>query len=107
MKHDHFIIEHSELRREPRAFRQGLLAKYGPKIFEDHADLLAKDPPPDHLELHVTTLLLNKEIAVVGMPGEPFVNFQMEWRRVARYRSNSPAERGGKVPANISRAPTV
>ena len=68
------------LRWEPRAFRQGLLAKYGLKIFEDHADLLAHDPPPDHLDLHVTTLLLNKEIAVVGLPGEPFVNFQMDWR---------------------------
>ena len=68
------------MRWEPRAFRQGLLAKYGPKIFEDHADLIAHDPPPDHLDLHVTTLLLNREIALVGMPGEPFVNFQMDWR---------------------------
>jgi hypothetical protein len=69
-----------QLRWPPRAFRQGLLAKYGPKVFEDHADLIAHQPPPDQLDLHVTTLLLNHEIALVGMPGEPFVNFQMDWR---------------------------
>jgi len=69
-----------QMRWEPRAFRQGLLAKYGPKVFEDHADLIAHDPPPAHLDLHVTTLLLNHEIVLVGMPGEPFVNFQIEWR---------------------------
>lgn len=68
------------LRWQPRAFRDELLGRYGQKIFEDHADLLAHDPPPDHLVLHVTTLLLNNEIALAGMPGEPFVKFQMDWR---------------------------
>jgi hypothetical protein len=68
------------LRWEPHAFRQGLLTKYGEKIFEDHADLVAHDPPPARLELHVTTLLLNKEIALAGLPGEPFVDYQVEWR---------------------------
>ena len=68
------------MRWAPRPFRQALVAKYGRKVFEDHADLIAHDPPPDHFDLHVTTLLLNHEIALVGMPGEPFVNFQMEWR---------------------------
>ena len=61
-------------------FRQGLLNTYGPKVFEDHADLFAHEPPPEHLEVHVTTLLLNKQIAFVGMPGEPFVDFQIHWR---------------------------
>lgn len=60
--------------------RKGLLKANGSKVFEDHADLLAHDPPPDHLELHVTTLLLNKRIAFIGMPGEPFVSFQIGWR---------------------------
>jgi hypothetical protein len=68
------------LRWQPRAFRDGLLSRYGPRLFEDHADLIAHDPPPDHLELHVTTLLLNKQIALIGMPGEPFVDFQINWR---------------------------
>ncbi|PYV68432.1 MAG: hypothetical protein DMG96_36440 [Acidobacteria bacterium] len=69
-----------QLRWNPGKFREGLLSSYGPRVFEDHADLFAHDPPPDHLQLHVTTLLLNKRIAVIGMPGEPFVNFQINWR---------------------------
>lgn len=68
------------LRWPTRQFREGLLGTYGPKIFEDHADLLAHDPPPSHLDLHVTSLLLNREVALAGMPGEPFVDFQIEWR---------------------------
>jgi len=68
------------LRWNAKTFRTGLLNKYGPKVFEDHADLLAHDPPSDHMELHVTTLLLNKRIALIGLPGEPFANFQVNWR---------------------------
>jgi len=30
--------------------------------------------------LPVATVLINKKIAVLGMPGEPFVDFQMNWR---------------------------
>lgn len=33
-----------------------------------------------HQFLPVATLLINKQIAVLGMPGEPFVEFQMNWR---------------------------
>jgi neutral ceramidase len=61
-------------------FREGLLNTYGPLVFEDHAELIAQDPPPDHIELRVTTLLLNKNIVLVGMPGEPFVDFQISFR---------------------------
>jgi hypothetical protein len=68
------------LRWNVESLRTRLLTKYGQKVFEDHADLLAQNPPPDHLDLHVTTLLLNKGIAILGMPGEPFVNFQINWR---------------------------
>jgi hypothetical protein len=34
----------------------------------------------EHMELPVTTLLLNQDLAFVGMPGEPFVEFQMQLR---------------------------
>jgi hypothetical protein len=57
-----------------------MLEKFGPKIYEDHADLLNTDPPRRELALTVTTLLLNKKIALMSMPGEPFVNFQINWR---------------------------
>jgi neutral ceramidase len=61
-------------------FRESLLKTYGPQVFEDHAELIAQDPPRGHLELRVTTLLLNKNIVLVGMPGEPFVDFQISFR---------------------------
>ena len=32
------------------------------------------------MQLPVTTLLINDEIAIAGMPGEPFVEFQMQLR---------------------------
>ena len=34
----------------------------------------------NELELAVTTLLVNGQVALAGMPGEPFVDFQMDWR---------------------------
>ncbi|PYX28451.1 MAG: hypothetical protein DMG77_15780 [Acidobacteria bacterium] len=68
------------LRWDATTLRDSLLKTFGPRIFEDHAGTLVHDPPPDHLELHVITLLLGKRIAFVGMPGEPFVNFQINWR---------------------------
>jgi len=34
----------------------------------------------ENMELPVTTLLLNQDMAFVGMPGEPFVEFQMQLR---------------------------
>jgi neutral ceramidase len=67
-------------RWNPHDFREGLLRNYGPRVFEDHADLFMHDPPPDHLDLQVTCVLLNKQIALVGMPGEAFVNFQINWK---------------------------
>jgi neutral ceramidase len=67
-------------RWEPRKFHDDLLRVDGPLIFQDHADVLAAATPPPELALHVTTLLINRQIAIVGMPGEPFVTFQAAWR---------------------------
>jgi neutral ceramidase len=70
----------SPLRWNAKEFRDGLLRVNGPGIFQDHADLLAASPPPSQFSLHVTTSLINREIAVAGMPGEPFVDFQIDLR---------------------------
>jgi hypothetical protein len=67
------------VRWDPEKFRQGLLANFGPSIFDDHADFF-KLQAPKTLPLAVTTLLIDRQIAFVGMPGEPFVDFQKEWR---------------------------
>jgi hypothetical protein len=67
-------------RWEPRKFREDLLRVDGPLVFQDHADVLAAASPPAELSLHVTTLLINRQIGIIGMPGEPFVDFQESWR---------------------------
>lgn len=66
--------------RNAEKFRRGMLATYGEKVYEDHPELLNSDNPPRELSLPVTSVLINKSIAMVGMPGEPFVDFQMNWR---------------------------
>lgn len=40
---------------------------------------IVKDTQPEY-DLTVTTLLINKRIAFLTMPGEPFVDFQIKWR---------------------------
>lgn len=63
------------LRWDPDQFRQGLLAAFGPKVFEDYGSKITPE-----LKLPVTTILINRQIAFMGMPGEPFVDFQRNWR---------------------------
>ena len=68
------------LRWNSQEFHSDLLRVNGALVFQDHADRLAASPPPSELALHVTTLLINKQIAIAGIPGEPFVDFQINWR---------------------------
>jgi hypothetical protein len=63
------------LRWNPEKLRQGLLAAYGPEIFRTFAPSIR-----EKLELPVATVLINKRIALMTMPGEPFVDFQVNWR---------------------------
>jgi len=67
-------------RWDPQKLHDDLLRVDGPLVFEDHAGQLAANPLPFKTALHVTTLLINKQIALVGMPGEPFVDFQINLR---------------------------
>jgi len=68
------------VRWNAQKFRQGMLATYGPRVYEDHADLLNGDNPRRELSLPVSVVLIDKTIAMVGLPGEPFVDFQVGWR---------------------------
>jgi hypothetical protein len=74
-------------RWDPQRFHDDLLRVGGPLIFQDHAGVLAAAAVPATLSLHVTTLLINRQIALVGMPGEPFVDFQESWRDRCPVRS--------------------
>lgn len=63
------------LRWNPQKFRDALLAGVSPQAFRIFAP-----PIKEELLLLVMTVLLNKKIAFMGMPGEPFVDFQVNWR---------------------------
>jgi len=63
------------LRWNPEQFEQALLATFGAKALQSYAPHMKGE-----LKLPVTTLLINKRIALKGMPGEPFVSFQTSWR---------------------------
>lgn len=63
------------LRWDADKFREAVTRVFGPKAFETYA---ARVKP--EMQLPVTTVLINKRIALMGMPGEPFVEFQISWR---------------------------
>ena len=45
---------------------------------KEAASIVAKTKP--EYQLPVATVLINQRIAILGMPGEPFVDFQRQWR---------------------------
>jgi hypothetical protein len=63
------------LRWEPEKFREGLISVFGANAFNVYGPRIEPE-----IELPVSTLLINKRIAVMTMPGEPFVDFQIDWR---------------------------
>lgn len=64
-----------KLRWDPEKFKQETLRELGPKAFQIFAPSIK-----ENMTLPVTTALIDHEIAVVGMPGEPFVDFQTDLR---------------------------
>jgi len=63
------------LRWNPEKFRAAVLSSWGPEA-ADEFDRHRQEP----LRLPVATLLINKRIAFMTLPGEPFVDFQYDWR---------------------------
>ena len=63
------------LRWSLEKFRQGLLQALGPDGFRAYASGLKPE-----FQLPTAVVLINKRIALMTMPGEPFVNFQIDWR---------------------------
>ncbi|HTV57150.1 MAG TPA: neutral/alkaline non-lysosomal ceramidase N-terminal domain-containing protein [Terriglobia bacterium] len=63
------------LRWNPEKFRQAILKEISPQAFKIYAP-----PIQPVMQLPVTTVLINRQIAVMGIPGEPFVQYQMRWR---------------------------
>jgi len=63
------------LRWNPEKFRAAILTSWGQEAADDF-DRHRKQP----LRLPVATLLINRRIAFMTLPGEPFVDFQYDWR---------------------------
>ena len=64
-----------KLRWDRAKLRESVLKLIGPKAFENYAPSIQSE-----FQLPVTTLLINRQIAIMSMPGEPFVDFQVDWR---------------------------
>jgi neutral ceramidase len=64
-----------KLRWDPQKFRQVSMDEMGPKAFQ-----IFSSPIQETMQMPVTTALIDRKIALMGMPGEPFVQFQMDWR---------------------------
>jgi neutral ceramidase len=63
------------LRWNAEQWRQSMLSSYGQTFFDSFAPRIREE-----WQLPVATVLLNKRIAFMSMPGEPFVEFQINWR---------------------------
>jgi hypothetical protein len=63
------------LRWDIEKFRAALLKFLGPDGMEIYGARIVPE-----IQLPVTTVLIDKDIALTTMPGEPFVDFQMNWR---------------------------
>ena len=64
-----------KLRWNPEKFHQELLREINPIAFQTFAPSIQET-----MQLPVTTALIDRKIAILGMPGEPFVEFQMNMR---------------------------
>jgi len=63
------------LRWDVEKFRAALLKFLGPQGMDIYGALIKAE-----FQVSATTMLINKEIALMTVPGEPFVDFQMNWR---------------------------
>jgi neutral ceramidase len=62
-------------RWDAEKFRAAFLSVWGPGHFEQYFPALAPE-----LHLPVSTVMINKRIAFAILPGEPFVELQIDWR---------------------------
>jgi hypothetical protein len=63
------------LRWNPEKWRDALMAVFGPAALQTFPLRSG-----GAVQLSVTTVLINKKIAILTMPGEPFVEYQVAWR---------------------------
>ncbi len=66
----------ARLRWNAEKIRQEMIKSRGQQAADEYAACLKTE-----FQLPVATVLINKQIAFMSMPGEPFVEFQMNWRQ--------------------------
>ncbi len=66
---------HFKLRWDAEQFHAALLKTLGAKSLDAMGS-----PIHPIVDAHVTAVLIDKQIAIVSVPGEPFVDFQQNWR---------------------------
>jgi hypothetical protein len=64
-----------DLRWDARKLQGEIQREIGPEAFQ-----VFSSPIQERMDLPVTTALVNRKIAILGMPGEPFVDFQTDLR---------------------------
>jgi hypothetical protein len=92
-------VRHFKLRYDPQSLLASLKGQVKPEVLERYKAYL--DVPLDY---PVTTLLINRQIALMGMPGEPFVDFGLA------FRDRSPAVHsffGGYANGYFGYFPTI
>jgi neutral ceramidase len=63
------------LRWNPEKWREALMAVFGPAALQTFPLRSGEE-----IQLSVTAVLINRKIAVLTVPGEPFVQYQVAWR---------------------------
>jgi hypothetical protein len=63
------------LRWDPEKWRQAMIAVFGPAVFQTFPSQVREE-----FEIPVSTVLIDKKIALLFVPGEAFVNYQIAWR---------------------------
>jgi neutral/alkaline ceramidase-like enzyme len=63
------------LRWDRQKWHEAMIAVFGASGSDPFA------PKLDNIQLPVTTILINRSIAILCMPGEPFVEYQIAWRQ--------------------------
>lgn len=66
---------HLKLRWDPEEFREALIKTFGVKSIEQWGA-----PISPTVDARVSAVLIDKQIAIIALPGEPFVDFQESWR---------------------------
>jgi hypothetical protein len=64
-----------QLRWDPEKWREAMIAVFGSTGSGPF------EPRAKEIHLPVTTVLINKRIAILSMPGEPFVEYEINWRQ--------------------------